>query len=161
MKSLSKDLSLLGKGMTCWCAIAGSGTGSMVTLYFGKKVLRERPLKNFSLADMVRKYEGEYCLFLVDCLWRIQDDRKVVASSASSNHKGGEMLEAVNHLIDDNIIKVDVDTISGDLVLYFSKGLKMLIFCYFSSQDDSTNYRYYTPKKIYDLKFNSLEVEIK
>lgn len=149
-----KDLSILNDGLICWGFAAGSGTGSMVTLHFGEKIVRESPLKNKYLSEDMRNYEGEQCLYLEDCDWRIQTSTSVLASSLSSNEEGGEMLVALNQLVGKRVTAAQLELPSFDLRLEFENDLRLVVFCFGKSLEDLDNYTFYSKEHSYTSKFN-------
>ncbi|WAC20021.1 hypothetical protein OVA24_01340 [Luteolibacter sp. SL250] len=150
---LQEALLSLKDGAGCWAFIAGSGTGSMVTLDFGGKVARLRPLKNRHVSEDARNYKGEYCLFLQHCAWRIESADEVICSSSSSNHHGGPMLRGLQRLIGQRVSEATVHAPSFDLVLQFGNGLRLSIFCVVGI-DDWDNYTFHTGSHIYASTYN-------
>ena len=138
----------------CWGIAAGTGTGSMATLYFGGKRPRARPLKNLRLSEEVRKYEGEYCLYLEDCDWRIQTRDEVIASSVSSNKEGGAMLLALESLVGESVVNAKVDKVSFDLRIRFGNGAELMVFCFGKSDEELDNYTFYLEECHYVSRFD-------
>lgn len=151
-----KEFSKLADNLVCWGFAAGRGTGSMVTLYFGGKRLRNRPIHNLSLSEDVRKYQGEYCLFLKDCEWRIQTSDEVIASSVSSNEKGGAMLSALDRLVGEYVVSAEVNRPCFDLRIGFGNGINLIVFCLGGSDEELDNYTFFSGHGYYVSKFNGL-----
>jgi hypothetical protein len=146
---LQDELSHLKVGRGCWGVIAGSGTGSMVTLDFGEKVKRARPLHNPTLSDEARNYEGEYGLYLQDCDWRLQTRQKVLASSASSNEAGGVMLTGLGQIVGQRVREVTFDPPSFDLAIDFANEIQLLVFCFGKSVEEFDHYSFFSPALVY------------
>ena len=45
-------------GEECWGVVGGAGTGSVISLAFGKQFPRNIPLKNPYVTEVVRNYES-------------------------------------------------------------------------------------------------------
>lgn len=125
----------------------------MVTINFGVKITREKPLRNPLLPEDVRKHEAEYCLYLENCGWRLETGDQVIGSSVSSNLKGGEMLIALDRILGTKVVRAEVDTPSFDLRLEFSNGLRLLVFCFGASNENLDNYTFFTRSAYYVSRF--------
>ncbi len=114
--------SLIGK--RCWSVIAGAGAGSMVSLAFGEKLQRKRPLRNPTLSPEQREFDGEFVLFVKDSAWRVlSENNKVICTSDDNNESGGPMLSGLNQLIGSYVFSINVANDTGGLDLFFSDGL--------------------------------------
>ena len=128
----------------CWSVIAGNGSGSVICLDFGRKLPRIKPLKNPTLTEEQRNYEGEYSLY-IECAWRLQTKKQVLCSSTSSNMTGQDMLNGLSQLIGGQVVKVAVRALGGDLTIHFDNGLILLVFADQGNEaDDIDNYTYYS-----------------
>ena len=128
-------------GKKCWSSIAGEGTGSHVSINFGKKVKMKEELSNKNLSEEERKYDGEIILFLDDCAWRLDSNKEVICSSTDDNRKGAPMLKGLEKLIDQKVISFDLYEPGYDLTLEFTNSLKLKLFCdQTNSFDEADNY---------------------
>lgn len=110
-------------GKSCWSIIAGSGTGSMVSLAFGEKIRRERPLRNPALSPEQREFDGEFVVFIKDSPWRIVGDNAIICTSDNSNEVNGPMLSGLQRLVGSSVISVSITNDIGGLNLVFSDRL--------------------------------------
>jgi hypothetical protein len=149
-KRLSISLRAL-LGVECWGWMAGSGTGSMATIHFGRKIKRSKPVESKSLRDALKFYTGEYCLYLEECEWKIIADSVVLGSSASSNNREGKMLRALESLVGRRVTDLEFETDSKDFVLHFDGGCRMKIFCHTHSEETFDNYSFFVSDKIYTV----------
>jgi hypothetical protein len=85
-------------GKCCWTLVAGSGTGSVVSLGFGAKIPLKKPLTNPNLTLEEQENDAEFGLF-VECVWRLDDQTKVVCGAWDDNRSGGPMLTGLARLI--------------------------------------------------------------
>lgn len=139
-------------GMVAWGCVAGVGTGSMVSLEFGEKRPRAKPVKNPRLDPLIRNYEGEWSLYIQDAAWRLDGPEEVLCSSRSSNEAGGEMLQGLHQLTDAVVTGVKLFKPGGDLLLVFSNGLKLTLFCDCMNEDEGDNYSVFAPSFIFTVK---------
>ena len=58
--------------LPCWAVVAGEGTGSMVSLAFGDKTRRDKPLENIHLAEDYRLYSSGYSIFIQMGSWLLE-----------------------------------------------------------------------------------------
>lgn len=136
-------------GQVCWGFAAGAGTGSVVSLDIGGKVLRESPLKNPHLSAEQQKYAAEFGLF-IQCAWRIESKAQVVCGAWDDNTGGGRMLEGLRLLVGQVISSVEVAKPALDLAMNFDGGLALRIFCDQTNQAEmEDNYSLFLPDAIY------------
>ena len=140
------------QGLQCWGITAGEGTGSRISLDLGEKLERAKPLRNLHLSEAVRKFTGEFRLFVQDCAWRFDAD-KIICSSKTPNANDGPMVLGLHTLIDQRVVNA-VTTPSGyDLVVEFSTGAKLRLFCdCFDDVSDGNNYSFHTPDRVFVVK---------
>lgn len=141
----------------CWGVIAGPGTGSHISLDFGGKQPRERPLKNPHLTDDQQRFEGEYVLY-VTCTWRLQLRDRVICSSTSSNAKDGPLQKGLGRLVDDIVNQVSVGPPAFDVEIRFQSGLVLLVFCDISNDEDEDNYSIFCPQGILTVSGGSEQI---
>lgn len=140
------------EGLQCWGITAGEGTGSNISLDFGKKVERARPLRNSHLTEAVRKFTGEFRIFVQGCAWRLDAD-KMICSSKTPNANDGPMALGLRTLVDQRVVNAAI-TLSGyDLLIEFSTGTKLRLFCdCFDDVSDGNNYSFHTPDWVFVVK---------
>ena len=93
----------------CWSFIAGAGTGSMVSLAFGEKILRHKPLKNPTLTQEQRAFDGEFIVFIKEAPWRILDENKsTICTSDDNNEVDGLMLSGLKILIGSPVSAISI-----------------------------------------------------
>lgn len=137
------------EGKICWAAVAGPGSGSRIALDFGKKIERERPLKNTTLTDEVRFYKSEYSLFIEDCSWRLEQNQHVLCSSKSSNKANGEMVRSLGGLVGCRIVSISTSPPGYDLLVAFTNGFTLRLFSDCMDQEaDGDNYTFFTPHRV-------------
>ena len=138
-------------GQLCWGVIAGAGTGSIVDLKIGRKILRKTPVRNPHLSRLQRKYDSEYAIFIL-CVWRVDSKSKVVCGCWDDNTENGEMLAGLRRLVGSTITSVDVKKPAWDLDLTFSNGLVLKVFCdSINLIDKGDNYSVFLPEGIYTV----------
>jgi hypothetical protein len=136
------------RSIICWSVIAGSGAGSLISLDFGRKVARAKPLKNSMLTEEQRNFGGEHVLY-VSCAWRLQNQKEVICTSTSSNLEGQAMMVGLHKLIGAYVCKVKTKVPGGDLEIIFENGLSLLIFADQSNEaEDVENYTFHSNKII-------------
>lgn len=128
------------EGKVCWAFIAGAGTGSMVTLYFGRKYPRPKVLRNPKLTPELRGYEGEYHMFLQGCDWRVEDAKGIICSSSSPNHSDGPMVVGLNRLVGKIVVRAQVVGVVPDISLLFNDQCSLFTFCHTIKEDSLDNY---------------------
>ncbi|QDG73523.1 hypothetical protein [Janthinobacterium tructae] len=109
-------------GKDCWSIIAGPGTGSMVSFYFGGKIRRERPLKNSTLSLEQRQFDGEFVIFVKHSEWNVLHENEIICTSNDNNEKNGKMLYGLNILVGKSIVFARITNEYGGLNLEFSEG---------------------------------------
>lgn len=136
-------------GQVCWGFAAGAGTGSVVSLDIGGKVLRKKPLKNPHISSKQRKYTSEFGLF-IRCIWRIESKTQVICGAWDDNAKGGDMIEGLQRLVGQAISSIKVSKPALDLAVNFNSGLVLRIFCDQTNQAEmEDNYSVFLPDAIY------------
>lgn len=124
-------------GKECWSVIAGPGTGSMVTLAFGEKIRRTRPIKNPSLSEEQRQFEGEFVVFIKDAYWCLYQCGQQLCTSNESNEIDGPLLSGLRQLVGKPIISASVIDNRGAFELANDNGFCLKISC---TNDRAENY---------------------
>ncbi len=115
------------RGQKCWSVIGGGGSGSVISLRFGKKIRSVRPLRNPTLTEEERLFEGERTL-LVYCDWRLQSADRII--STSQNVVGDEIdLGAIQEIKNKVVSHIGFTSPTHDLRLDFESDLSLMIFC--------------------------------
>jgi len=153
-KRFKRELSqLIGK--ECWGIVTSAG--SHISFDFGEKIPREKPLDNKYLSEDVRKFESEYS-FLIFCVWRVDYEQSVAFGAWTEN----EIVEKdVKKFLGQRVIDIELSLPAYDLVITFSEGLKLKIFCDQTNEEDQNdNYDFFTPQIIFSVRHKSvLETE--
>ena len=142
-------------GKSCWGFAAGSGTGSIVSFEFGNKIPRIKKLRNPTLTEDMRLYNGELYI-RISCVWRISSLSKVICSSSDSNDSDGPMLMGLNKILNTPIVNVMVQNVTYDCTVNFENKMKLDIFCNETNDIDGfDNYVFRDRKKYYVVSSKS------
>jgi len=129
----------------CWGFVAGKGTGSVFSLRIGEKIPLEEPVDNPNLPEDIRNNESEFSLF-VECVWRIDSNKKIICGAWDDNSKNGKMLKGLKMLMNSTITAVNIYEPAFDLIIEFSSGVFLKIFCdQINEVDEYDNYTFFTP----------------
>lgn len=143
-------------GSECWSIIAGRGTCSSIMLDFGKKMPREAELKNRRLSEEQRKNRGESALY-VTSVWRLDSAEGVICGAWENKRKGGLIPKGLRMLKGRTVDGFDLDDVGMDLVLAFSGGFRLKIFCDALNEiDQSNNYTLSTQGDLYIVGLRSV-----
>ena len=134
------------KGLECWSNIAGTGTGSIFTLGFGKKISRKIPLTNPHLTNEEQYYDPEYAL-MVWSSWSLLKENILICNSNSSNEKEGQMIVGLRNLIGKRIWKTTINDTTLDLEIEFDFDYQLVILAdgYDLYGDDADSYVFFFP----------------
>jgi hypothetical protein len=133
---------LIGKSI--WATLAGGCAGTVVSIYFGAKLLRNRMCDNPMLSEEERRYEGEYTLMLY-CPWRIVHGKdQIICGSGDADAEGMLITDNLDFVHDSPVEDVEVNSYL-DLTISFRNGAQIHAFCeqsnvnaeYMSDSDDS------------------------
>lgn len=113
----------------CWGIIAGPGTGSMVILQFGEKILLDRPVRNDKLSELNRNFTGEYRVFIEHAEWEIFESKESICDSTEDNTFGGAMLAGLQKLCGKPVLDARVALKSANFSLYFPGDLCLAVYC--------------------------------
>lgn len=148
--------------LKCWAVSAGVGTGSHVTMNFGGMLQKKKPLKNPYISELARSFDGEYCVFIEECSWRLESDEKILCGSMSSNEHDGEMVKGLEMLSGQYVTKLKIDYPSMDLMIEFRNSLRLVLFCNTLRIEDGDNYAFFTPKSVFVIQgLGLLDIEKK
>jgi len=141
------------EGSECWSVIAGVGTGSRVTLDFGRKIKRSTPLTNPTLSEQARHFRGEFAIFIEDCSWRLEKNDAVLCTSKSDNQDGGELIKSIASLVGTKVSSIIASSPASDLQVELSGGYFLRTFSDCSLQeDDGDNVTLFTPNYIISVE---------
>lgn len=130
-------------GLKCWQCDAGPGTGSRVSLDFGEKVRINPQSKKRRIAEKRAFFSAEYGLFIQDCEWRLEDEKKVICCSLSDNDFEGVMVNGLKKIIQKKIVSINLIEPSFDVSIDFEGGMKLYIFCYTNAIEEIDNYTFF------------------
>jgi hypothetical protein len=108
----------------CWYVSVGGSTAPSFMLVLGEKVPLDRPLKNPRHPPEFRTHRGSVEL-LIWCSWRLQRSAEVLASS---DQDITEFLP-LKGIEGSTITDVVCSPPAWDLLLRFSNGLELAVFC--------------------------------
>ncbi len=131
-------------GKTCWSVVAGGASGSVVSLDFGEKIPRERPLRNPELTEDQRLFKGESSLF-VECDWRLETEQEVLCSSTDPVPFSAAVLASLDQMVDRRIVGIEVAKPGWDVGLRFEGALHLSVFCSETGGDERDNYSLLAP----------------
>lgn len=114
-------------GKICWYVLAGGCTGSVFDLYLGQQYPRV-PIDNDALPVHVREHEPEFSL-LVRCAWRLDGQIGPITGWCEPNGNDDPLVLGLLTLVDSTITNVSVVPTGLDLILTFSNGSILRIFC--------------------------------
>lgn len=147
VEELKTDISSM-VGLTCWSVIAGPGSGSLVTLSFGKKMPRTTPLRNSKLSAEQRQFEGEYELY-IECAWRLESKDEVICTSTSSNEHGSIREQRLLRLPGQVVSTASISSPGFDLRLCFDYSTSLIVFADQANETDCyVNYTFLTPRSL-------------
>jgi hypothetical protein len=111
-------------GQTLWSAVAARGD-SALAIDLGEKIRRAVRLSNPSLSFVHRTFEGSHRL-LVECPWRLDGPRGVVASSSSLLGKDAPPALELADIEGERVLEAEVRGLGLDLRLVLSGGFELL-----------------------------------
>lgn len=134
-------------GQKCWSYTANVNTGSCVSIDIGRKVLREKPLRNPRISKEERLYMGEFH-FYVSCSWRLDWKGKVLCGGEDDKSEQGPMIIGLSEMLNRRVVSVDLEQPSLGVVLEFDNDLVFRIFCdEFEQEEDVENYLLFLPDR--------------
>lgn len=135
-------------GEKCWSFIGGINTGSCISLSIGRKVLRDKPLRNTLLSKEERLYKGEF-EFYMRCSWRLDWKEEVLCGSEDDNSEGGPMQKGLQAMLGQRVVSVELERPSLDLTLAFENDLVFRMFCdeFDQSEESLDNYVLFLPDR--------------
>ena len=156
-KSIKSELnSQLGQlqGQMCWGISIGPRLGTVISIYFGRKIAKNKIPGNTNTLYKIR--DQNLIHFLIDCVWRIDSKTKIICGAYDGKSKNGRMENGLRELYGQEVISVNFTEPAFDLELEFANGLTLRIFCSATSMDDDdTNYNLYMDNGIISVGRNS------
>lgn len=155
MKEFYSNLdSLIGK--ECWGIVAGEGTGSILSLKFGEKISREKPIDNPHLSEDCRAFDAEFS-FLIYSPWRLSNSSEILSSSYYDNANDGSMINGLNEILNKSVKNISCKSPCNDLRIQFESNTVLDIFaCDIDIDEDSSFYDFYSPSGIFSIVGDSL-----
>jgi len=150
MKDFYSSLDLL-VGKECWGFVAGQGTGSILALNFGKKILREKPVDNPHLSEDCRNFDPEFS-FLIYSPWRLNNSTEILSASYYDNSNDGAMINGLNKVLNKSVESISCESPCNDLSIEFEDNTVLKIFaCDIGFDEDSSFYNFYSPSGIFSV----------
>ena len=115
------------RGKTVWNGMGGPVHGPALGLELGGMRERKVPLTNPWISEELRRFEGEYALFIT-CAWRLALNDRIVCGSLSRNEPDGDIVTAVAKLTGKTIVDVEVNREFLDFTLRFGDA-QLAVFC--------------------------------
>jgi len=112
-------------GKKCWHVTAGGITAPQFSVALGRKIRRDRPLRTPQGSKAFQFYEGEISFF-IRCSWRLESEKLVIASSDDAEKP---VVLGLRRLAGKTLVDVKVEQPAWDLILGFSGGLRLHVFC--------------------------------
>jgi hypothetical protein len=114
----------------------------MITLHFGGHVPRKRQLQGPDDQELIRSFQGEFCLFVKGCAWRIQDNEKIIGGWAEPEQC---IQTETARLVGSIVTQVRCVDESWDLLIEFSGRFVLQLFCDRTLVGEIDNYSLRTP----------------
>lgn len=143
---LVRDLLCAMRGEVCWSLVAGPGSGSMISMSLGRRIKRDRPIRNPYLSRIQQEYEGEFKVFIQQAAWKLKYQGNVLCTSNDSNEFGGPMLRGLKRLIGKRVHSVYFMRRTGDFKIIFEKQLSLVVRCV-RLYDNATCYTLFSPEQ--------------
>lgn len=121
------DILMSLRGQTVWNVMGGPVHGPALGLDIGGMRERKVPLTNPRISEDLRRFEGEYGLFIT-CAWRLAINDRVVCGSLSRNEPDGDIVTGVAKWTGKTIVDVEVNHQFLDFTLRFDDA-QLAIFC--------------------------------
>jgi hypothetical protein len=110
-------------GQPCWAVAAGAGTGSLLSLHFGRKLPRIPPINNPAVTPELRNHEGEAVLF-IECRWSVTSKAKALFDT-DGDGSAAAMTKAAKRLAGASVRQVNVEIPPRAFSLHFDNGLTL------------------------------------
>ena len=154
IKSELKSQLIKLQGQMCWGTCIGPRFGTVISIYFGKKIAKNKIPRNTDVLYEIR--DQNLIHFLIECVWRIDSGSKIICGAYDGKQKNGSIEDGLNALFGQEVISVNFTEPAFDLELGFANGLILRVFCSATSkEDDADNYNLYMDNGIISVERNS------
>jgi len=127
----------------CWAVIYGRETWPNLSMHFGEKIPRNRPLPT-AVREDVKFFDGEFGLY-VECTWRLETETSIIGSSRQPIVEDAPVLDVLGSLENQLVSQVELQMPGMDLTLRFDDGVALRVFC--DEIDDSrSNFSFFFPR---------------
>ena len=140
-------------GLECWGITGGEGTGSIITIDVGEKILRGKPLQNSHLSPLVKKYNSSFG-FMLHSPWRIYSKEVTISGSHMTNERNGKMITGLDSLLKKTITKVECTKPAFDLTIEFSSNIKLVVYCANIDMPYTECYTFHSPKGWFEVVYD-------
>jgi hypothetical protein len=120
-------------GSLCWYVSVGGVTLPSFHLILGEKIRRVKSLNNPAQSEEFQQFEGEFS-FLVWCPWRLEQLDTIIATSDGTD---AEIVNGLERLVGQAILKAYVEPPAWDLLLELSQGFRLKVFCEYFGENPS------------------------
>jgi hypothetical protein len=131
-------------GQECWSIVAGEGTGTMVSIDFGHKILLHRPINNRHLPDDKRNFKGKYALFIQDAAWWVLEHGEVIGGWEDNNLNDGPMVTSLKKLVGKRVLSIDFFGKEHGFEMFFEENLMLKVRGVEYEDSDTEDYTDFT-----------------
>ena len=135
-------------GQKCWSVIAGSGTGSMVSLAFGEKFRSIHKSRNNALTKEQQEYDGEFKIFIQQARWNLSVNDKVICTDQDTNETNGIMLSSLKQIVDKQVNSIQLISHTGSFKVIFANNFSLNVYCEDFVDDFDDNYSLFDKNNI-------------
>lgn len=143
------------QGLECWSIVGGKGTGSMISLKFGKKLPRKA--NSIEIEKLkISPFESEYSILTYDCWWRIDSENEVLFGVDEFLDNQEEYINKIQQYLCDSFVdSIQIWEPGYDLSIKFSNGYFLRIFCWDIQPDEDgdpvPHYDFFSPDGIFSV----------
>lgn len=121
-----------------WGVIAGAGSGSHVSLKLGSKIPFIKPLKNPTLTDDERGFDGEFWIYVEGANWRLESiSGEPPNATLLCEAESPDTYSKLSQIRGLQIVDTIVHSPDWSVDLAFSSGLHFKIICDSTFGDDN------------------------
>jgi len=139
-------------GMECWGVTGGEGTGTVISLNIGDKILRKKPSENPHLPELVAKYESSHG-FMLHSPWRIESSTEIFSGSHMPNDNNGAMVNGLKKILGTTIKSVMCNKPAYDLRIEFSNEINLIVHCSNIGMDENECYSFKSLQNWYTVNY--------
>ena len=145
------------EGVECWSIVGGSGPGSVVSLGFGGKTIREIPSRNRDLTQLEQLYDPEFSL-IVYCAWRVLCHGSIIGGWRDCGSRTSLRVQ-LDRLIGLKVNTIHINPKTYDLRIGFQGGKAIDIFCDITNgHEDDDNYVFFDGRHVGAVGHKSVPV---